>query len=250
VSTGAPPAQSARLQLQHPRSVAEILSVSLRLLFRYPLLVLFLAFIVVAPFDLLVLLVAHASPLGQERGGTSTVLLLTLLAFALVGPVVAALQAQALVALGEGERPTLRRVLGRSLPVLPVVVAAEIIAGIASGLGMLLFIIPGVILLLRWTVVAQVAALERTDWPGALRRSAQLSKHNYGRIFGLRFVVALVGLTLSNLATTAAGTSHHPGQVALGIAVDTLTGAFQALVLAVLYFDLRAREETRPPQPT
>lgn len=231
-----------RLDLQRPRTVAEVLATALELLGRMPLLFIGVAAIVIVPYDLLVLAVAHASPLGQERASASTVLLLALLAFALVGPLVSAFQVQALIALAQGERPTLGRVGGRSLRVLPVVVAAEIIAGICIGLGFILFVIPGVILLLRWSVAAQAAAAERTDWPGALRRSGQLASRNYLRILGLRIVVTLINLTLTNVAAALAGTAHHPAQVALGIVIDILTGTFQALVLAVLYFDLRARE--------
>ena len=222
--------------------MAEILATALRLYASYPLLFLALSLAVVAPYDLVILAVARSSPLGGESASASTVLILTFVALALVAPLVSALQVHALITVGEGGRPQLLDVLRRGLRVLPVVVAAEIIAWIGIGIGLVLFVVPGIILALRWAVVPQVAAVEGTDWPTALKRSAILASRNYLRIFGLFLLVSLVTVTLSDLAGAIAGTSTHAPQVILGIAVDTITQSFKALALAVLYFDLRARE--------
>lgn len=233
------------LDLARPRSTAEILATALRLYGRWPLLFLALALIVVAPYDLLVLAVSGATPLGQNNASASTVLILALFDFALVGPLVSAFQVQAVLMIGEGGRPVFREVFVRGMRALPVVAAAEIIAGIAIGLGLIAFIVPGIILALRFAVVAQVAAVEKTDWPGALRRSGQLTSRNYLRIFGLLLIVAVVNLLLSDGVGQLAGTSAAAPQVALGIAVGVVTRSFQALVLAVLYFDLRFRDSAR-----
>jgi hypothetical protein len=228
--------------MSQPRSVAGILITALRLFVRYPLLFLALAVVVVVPYDLLILAVTGASPLGQGNTSTSTAFLLALLDFALVGPLVSALQVHAVLDIGEGERPKLLELLGRGLRVLPVVAAAEIIAYIGIGIGLVLLIIPGIILALRFGVVAQVAAVERTDWPGALRRSGQLVAGNYLRVFGLLFVVAVVNLLLVDLVAQLAGRNVTTLQVVLGIVIGVLTRTFQAIATAVLYFDLRARE--------
>jgi len=83
---------------------------------------------------------------------------LLLLDFALVGPFVSALHARAVAELAEGRTPRLREVAISGARTLPVVAAAQIIAGIGIGLGAVLFIIPGILLAIRWAVVAQVAA--------------------------------------------------------------------------------------------
>lgn len=233
---------STSLDLARPRTVAEILATALRLYVRYPLLFILLALVVVAPYELIVLAVAHVAPLGQQTRSASTALLLTLIEFALIGPFVSALQVQAVLRIGEGRRPSLSDVLAQSLRVLPVVVAAEIVAGIGIGIGLILFIVPGVILALRWAVVAQAAAIEQTDWPTALRRSAALTSRNYLRIFALLFIVSLVILAIGDGVGEVTGTSTAAPNVVLGIAVLTLIRSFQTLTLAVLYFDLRARE--------
>jgi len=145
---------------------------------------------------------------------------------------------QAILDLGQGERP---RVCGCDSPRperVAVVAAAEIIADIGIAIGFVCFLIPGVLLAIRWAVVAQAAAVERTDWPTALRRSGQLARRNYWRILGLLFI----GGILSEVSADVVGTGSHLGSTIVGIALAVLAGSFGTLLINLLYFDLRARE--------
>lgn len=54
---------------------------------------------------------------------------------------------------------------------LHVHAAAATISGLGIALGFLALIVPGIILSLRWVVVAQAAAIEHEGWLSALRRS-------------------------------------------------------------------------------
>jgi len=225
--------------------VPEILGTAVQLYGRYPILFILLAAIVVVPYDVVVLLVTNASPLDQESVSASQILILGLIDFALVGPLVSAFQVQALLPLSDAEAPTLSTVVSRGLQVLPVVMAAEIIAGIGIAIGFLAFIIPGVYLAIRWAVVAQVAAVEHTDWPTALRRAGALARGNYLRILGVLLFVALVDLALTDGGAALVGTGNDAAQVVAGIVIAVLARSFAALTTAILYFDLRAREHNR-----
>lgn len=231
--------------LGQPRTVAEVLGTALKLYLSYPAVFLGLAVMVVVPYELAVLLITNSGPLGQSKASVDTVLLLDLIAFALVGPLVSALQVRAVLMIGEHEQPRLLEVVRRSLTVLPVVVAAEIIAGIGIGIGLVLLVVPGVILALRWAVVAQVAAIEQTDWPGALRRSGQLTTRHWLHILAILLCVALVNLTLTNIGASVIGTGTKAPAVIVGLVIAVLVSSFQALATAVLYFDLRARESAK-----
>ena len=223
--------------------MAGIAAASVRLFFRRPLVFLALALVVVGPYDLLVLAVTGASPLGQSHSSTSTDFVLSLIDLALVGPLVSALQVHAVRDIGEGVRPKLGELLNRGVRVLAVVAAAEIIADICIGVGLILLIIPGIILAIRFMVVAQAAAVERTDWPGALRRSGQLVRGNYLRAFSVFVLVTLVSLVLIDVGVAAAGTAAIAVQMVVIIVIEVITRSFQAIATAVLYFDLRAREK-------
>jgi hypothetical protein len=234
---------SAPTQLERPRSVADIVGEALDIYQRFPLLFLALALGVIAPYELAVLAATGNGPLTtQAHGGASTGIVLFLLEYALVQPLISALHIHAVTQIGEGQRPRLGQVALRGLRVLPEVVAAVVAAGLGIGLGFLAFIIPGIVLALRWSVVAQTAAVEHEGWLPALRRSGELTRGNYLHILGLLIVTWVLagGVTLAAGAIPLGSTSGA-GSVALGIVVRTITASFTALTVALLYFDLRAR---------
>jgi hypothetical protein len=231
------------VDLTKPRSVLEVVSAALVLYGRYPLMFAALAFAVIAPYELLVLAITHAAPLGQQHTRPSTAFVLFLLNFALVGPLVSALHVNAVSLIGTNTRPRLLTVARQGVVVLPVVAAAQIVAGLGIGIGLIAFVLPGIILALRWAVVAQAAATERTDWLGALRRSHQLTTGHYLHVFGVLLITSVVDFGLASAGTAAAGTSNHVGPVVLGIAVVTIARSFTALATAMLFFDLLAREK-------
>jgi hypothetical protein len=242
---------SQAIDLGRERSVGEILSTTLSVYRRYPLLFATLAVGVIAPYELVRLAVTGDGPLGSGgTASTGTLALFDLIYYVLVGPLISALHVHAVVEIGGGRRPTLGSVVMRGLRVLPVVAAAEIIAGILIALGFVAFIIPGIILALRWAVVAQTAAIDHEGWMPALRRSRMLTKGNYEHVFWLLLAVAVLTFAIGSAASAATiaigvSTAHESAGVAsvlIGIVVYTIIASFGALTLAILYFDLRARK--------
>lgn len=225
-----------------PRSATELVRATFDLYRRYPALFFILATAVVVPYDGLVLVFTGTGPF--ERGDTSLGVsyLLLLIGLAVVGPLVSALHVHAVKAVSEGREPRLLTVAREGLRVLPVVVAATIMSWLGIGIGFLLLIVPGVILLLRWYVVAQAAAIEDEGWIPALRRSRALTAGNYGHVIVVAVLLALiggiptvlVGLAFSKDTTTAAS-------FLVGTLLNILTMSFTALGTGLLYFDLVAR---------
>jgi hypothetical protein len=234
-----------QLRLDGPLSIVEIVATALRLFARHPAAFGLLALAVVAPYELIVLAITGTAPLGQQNAKPGTVFTLLLIDAAFVGPLISALYVQAVVVIGGGERLRMLEVVIRGARVLPVVAAAQIVAGIGIAIGLIAFIVPGVILSIRWAVVAQAAAVERTDWLGALRRSGQLAKENYLHVFALTLLVTAVNVVLSLAGESITGSSRAAGAVILGIAVQTIVRSFAALATAILYFDLLARHRGR-----
>jgi hypothetical protein len=199
----------------------------------------------VVPFEIVLLVVTKSVHSGhltthEER----EVLLFGLADFILVIPVVSALQAHALLLIGQGEKPHLGEVFSRAFRVLPTVVAASVITAIGVGLGFVVFFFPGIWLFLRLYVVAQTAAIEGADWPTTLRRSFALTRGSSLRILGMLLVIALINLTLSNVLDRSASSSGDTLTDIIAVVVAVLIQSFSALVAALLYFDLRARERS------
>jgi hypothetical protein len=230
------------LELDRPRSIWQMIVDSLALYLRFPVLFLVLAAVAVVPYELVVLITSGKGPfeVGQ-MGFVPRQLLLAADSF-LVTPLVSALHVHAVREVGDGDRPRLVSTFRRSLPTLPVVVIAAGISSVAITLGGLAFAVPGLILWSMWAVVAQTAALDGGGWIDALRRSAGLTRgyrrHALGLIFAAGLLAAVPFLPLwfafRHTSTTAIS---FIGGTALQVALRS----FEALVTALLYFDLKAR---------
>lgn len=228
--------------IERERSAGEVLGKAFELYGRYPLLFPTLAAAVVIPYLLILLLITGDGPYGYRNLGFVSGELLSLSQVVLVRPLVSALHVHAVQDVAEGEDPRLRDVAGRGLAALPVVTAAVVMTWLGTMLGLIALIVPGILLALRWTVVAQAAALEKGSWTDALKRSADLTERNYLHIIGVYLLALLVtgipnfllGIPLRHADTTVL-------TFVAGAAIQILVISFSALTTAVLFFDLKAR---------
>ena len=207
---------SSAIDLGRERSALEILRTALVMYRRYPLLFATLAVGVIAPYELARLAVTGVGPLGSGKvGNEGTFLLFELIYYVLVSPLISALHVHAVIEIGEGRRPRIGPVALRGLGVLAVVVAAEIVAGVLIGLGFIALIVPGIILSLRWSVVAQTAAVDHEGWMPALRRSAQLTAGHYWHIFRVLLAIGFLTFVIAAVTGALAGGGNDTS-VALG----------------------------------
>jgi hypothetical protein len=227
-----------------PRSARQLLAATFALYRRYPLLFLVLAAAVVVPYQLIVLAFTGAGPLAQGSLSFGVGSLLTLIELALVSPLISALHVHAVAEVRAGRDPRLASVAREGLRVLPVVAVASIVAALGIGVGLILLIVPGVILLFRWSVVAQAAAIEHEGWQPALGRSQLLTEGHYKHVFALLAYVWVIVFVPTFLI--GRGFGHDSTDMAsflVGTTVRVFTNSFSALGVALLYFDLRVRSE-------
>jgi hypothetical protein len=229
------------IELNRPRSIWELLVAAFELYRRVPVLFLVLAAIVVIPYEVIVLAVTHKGPLAQgQMAFLPRQLLLGIDSF-LITPLISALHVHAVREVGDGGRPTVASAVRQSLPTLPTVAIAAGVSSVAITIGSLV-LVPGLILMAIWPVVAQAAALERGSWIDALRRSAELTRGYRWHALGLVFVAALIAGVPWFPAWIAFRHSTTTGvSFAFGTAAQVLFRSFEALITALLYFDLKAR---------
>jgi hypothetical protein len=156
--------------------------------------------------------------------------------------------------------------LGDSLAVglryfLPLV-GISIIAGIGFFVGVLFFIVPGILLALALSVAAPAAVMERVGVFGALGRSIELTRNHRGAIFvlALAYLVVLwiiemvvgaviagfgfASLTMSLRAAAADGLqSIRWISMGLGLVMSTLLASLSSVGIASIYFELRQTKE-------
>lgn len=137
-------------------------------------------------------------------------------------------------------------------PVILPLIGAGLLSGIGISIGFLLFVVPGLILLTIWAVIAPVIVVERTGVIEAFGRSRQLVESNGWRVFGvilLVFVIvaaagfglALIGIAISDSLVIG---------ILVGLIASTLTEPIAALAASTIYFRLRAFESASPVGPS
>ncbi len=139
--------------------------------------------------------------------------------------------------------------LSAATPVIAPLIGAGLLSGLGIGIGFLLLVIPGLILLTIWAVIAPVIVIERSGVIDAFGRSRELVRGNGWEVFGViisAFLIALVvGLIFGAIAV---GIAHGAiMRIIFNIAASTLTAPITALAAAVIYYRLRGIEGAAPP---
>ena len=133
--------------------------------------------------------------------------------------------------------------LARSVePVFWPLVAVSILFGLGVGIGFILLIIPGLFLLVIWSVVAPVTVLERPGVFNAFERSRELVRGNGWNVFGVIVLVFLAVVIVSVAAGIAADSLGSVGRSLVQWAVNAALAPVTALSASVLYFELHRRQ--------
>jgi hypothetical protein len=142
---------------------------------------------------------------------------------------------------------SLRIAFSRFLPILGVI----IVVGLGVFAASLALIVPGVILALMWYLALPACVVERTGVTESLGRSAELTKGHRWKLFGLILLVLIGGLIVAGviggviggvLGATGAGVSHVAVSL-IQYVIQALIAVFNAILVIVLYRDLRVAKE-------
>ncbi|GAA0296884.1 hypothetical protein GCM10009087_03350 [Sphingomonas oligophenolica] len=165
-----------------------------------------------------------------------------------------------LVVAQQAGRPTgfadaARAGLGALLPLILL----GLVTGIGTMIASLFLIIPGIILMLAWSVAGPALVAERCGIRAALARSRALTSGARGGIFGLMLVIGAVSIAVSALVDQLATTYYgdvafvhlfergFPAAYVLAkLVTDTATLVFSAALYGALYVELRAWKEGAP----
>ncbi len=140
------------------------------------------------------------------------------------------------------------QLLEETWPVVLPLIGAGVLAGIGIVIGFFLLIVPGLILLTIWSVIAPVIVVERSGAIDAFGRSRALVKGNGWQVFGVIVVVYLIVLIAAFvLSAIAIGISDSVAMRALfSLIASTLTAPIAALSASVIYFNLIALQAAAP----
>jgi hypothetical protein len=128
-------------------------------------------------------------------------------------------------------------------PVAVPLLLVSILAGLGIGIGFVLLVVPGLILLTIWSVVAPVTVIERPGVIAAFGRSRELVRGHGWEVFGV-IVLVFVIVVIANIIGAIVGSAFGDvGGAIVNWIVTSLTTPLAAVVAAVLFFRLRALKD-------
>lgn len=131
-------------------------------------------------------------------------------------------------------------------PVIGRLIAVGVVAAIGIGIGFVLLIVPGLILITVWSVVAPVVVLERPPGLRALARSRELVRGSAWQVFVVVLVLDILVVVASSALQLAAASAGSALGIVVRVVLGVLTAPLSALAAAVLYFELRRSSAAEP----
>lgn len=134
-----------------------------------------------------------------------------------------------------------RRALADTLAVLPGLIGVAVLAGVGIAAGLLLLILPGLWLGVRWAVASPVASYEHLGPVRSLRRSHALVRGHVRFVLLTAVAAAAVQQGLSSagdLVGAVIGTHTLATGLVEDVLVDVLVAPFSGLVVAGAYVRL------------
>jgi hypothetical protein len=240
--------------------VGETLDAAIKLYrFHWKALIMIAAAIVI-PFDLISGLIRNIATrpvvvggqLYVTRSAPVVLFVLALLGFFVQQPLLRGATARAVAEIYMGSTPTPGGSLRAGLRKLAPLALVVLVASSLEILGLLALVVPGIILIVRYSFAAPAVVVEDHRAIAALSRSWRLTRGVAFRVFGTTLLAAVLAGIVSLIlvvpgtvlyATGALGTQSWILQATFTALAGTITAPFTTIVVVLLYFDARIRKE-------
>lgn len=146
---------------------------------------------------------------------------------------------------------TVGEAFARAKPFIGTLLLASLLAALGIIGGLILLIVPGIILAVRWSLVAPAVVLEERAVKASLGRSNQLVQGASWTIFALILIVGIIGGIAASLLQAAFSAFPPFIEITLGQTIaNAVVQPFSAIALTLAFLRLReAREPTPEPVP-
>jgi hypothetical protein len=150
---------------------------------------------------------------------------------------------------------TLGETFQRVQPKLGTLIGAGLLAGLGVAVGLLLFIVPGIYLLVLWCMIVPVIVLEGAGVMDSFGRSRELGRGNGWNIAGVIGLLVLTWIAANIIVAIALFWIPDDAQGFFqSLVTNTLVVPFVALALTLTYYTLHGRATAEaaapPPAPT
>jgi len=239
--------------LPRPLGIGEILSTAFGFYRRHWKTLLAIAAVVVVPFTLLQYLfgdwiraqgevttneVVSTSSWALATAGLVTAVSAVLMFTVLTGAITRAVAAEV-----AGEDPTVEQSYRFGFHRLGSVLLVSVLVGLATMIGLILFIIPGIFIAVRLAVSIEALVIEGRRGTQAMTRSWELVGGHWWHAFGTLVVAGLLTGVVNAVITSPFSGGGWLIQAIAAAVATVVTLPYGALVGVLLYLDLRARKE-------
>ncbi len=135
---------------------------------------------------------------------------------------------------------------------LPSLLVAQLISGILVGIGLLLFVVPGIIIAIMFSLIIPSIIVEQKGALASLGRSRKLVSNRWLKTFVLLLVISLILLVVSGVALAIAtpfSATHLIFNPLISNTVFAFIGPIYPIATTYLYYAMVAREIPPPPPP-
>lgn len=212
----------------------------------------------IVPFGLLALIVTSPSFLygilvvSGGMGASALSQFLTSILQLLLNSVATAALIYGTIQVLRNQPVALNTCLSRGFALVFPVIGLIILVSLIIGIGFVLLFVPGLILATMLWVAIPVAVIERPGVVASMKRSAELTKGNRWRIFGLLVIVLVIQIVIGVVLVSIFGVGAMAGGGVAGgsivfVLFQWLIQAFfavlYAVIIAVSYQNLRIAKE-------
>ena len=137
-----------------------------------------------------------------------------------------------------------------ALSKLPSLLAAQFIAGILIILGFFLFIVPGIIVAIMFSLVLPTITIEQKGVFESLGRSKNLVNNRWMKTFLLGLILGIILFIVNSVATFLAGplsTIHPIANSLTASIIAAFASPLYPIAITYLYYAMVARENPPPP---
>jgi hypothetical protein len=132
-----------------------------------------------------------------------------------------------------------QRALARFFPLIGLAILSSLGIGLAS----MLLLVPGLILMVMWSVVVPACVIEGLGPTASMARSSQLTKGHRWKIFGAVLLLVIINLIASGIVGLVLAPIGYAVAAIGRLAWTAIWTAFWNCVLIMIYHDLRVAKE-------
>lgn len=142
-----------------------------------------------------------------------------------------------------GKRPSIGDCIGTAFSLLLPVIGIAVLVSLGMMLGLILLIIPGIILWIRWSVAVPVLVQERLGVLGSMARSRDLTKGSRWALFGFWIILFIAAIAIQLALGKMVMVFGITAGIVLGALVTAIVSMVTSIAPAVTYVELRQVKE-------